>query len=107
MLFNRVVKEFLLESQIRNLTPKTIKGYRNTLEFFCHYLQTYHQISDLEDISVPIIKHFILWEDKNGKRPSYINGQIKVLRAFFKYCRQEEYDHVDMRKIPWKKKKKV
>lgn len=107
MLFNRVVKEFLLECQIRNFTSKTIKGYRNMLEFFGNYLQTYHQISDLEDVSVPVIKHFILWEDKNGKSPNYINGQIKVMRAFFKYCRQEEYDYVDMRKIPWKKEQKI
>lgn len=107
MLLNKVIKEFLLECEIRNYTPKTIKGYRNTLYFFSNYLKQYQEVEELEDVSVPMIKQFIMWEDKSSRKPSYINGQIKVLRAFFKYCKQEDYDYVDMKKISWQKENKI
>lgn len=107
MLLQKVIKEYLLECQIQNMTEKTLKGYRNTLQFFARYLQEYQEVDDLDDVSIPLIKQFIIWEDKRGKKATYINGQIKVLRSFFKYCRQEDYHFLDMKKVAWKKEEKT
>ena len=71
MLLQKVIKEYLLECQIRNMTEKTLKGYRNTLQFFARYLQEYQEVDDLDDVSIPLIKQFIIWEDKSGKKATF------------------------------------
>lgn len=107
MLFSKAIQEYLLECQLQNFTQKTIKGYRNNLEFFENYLKEYHQVTELDEITIPLMKQFIIWQDQKGRKATYINGQIKTLRAFFKFCQNEDYYHVDMKKIAWKKEQKT
>ena len=107
MLLEKVIKEYLLECQLQNFTEKTRKGYRNNLELFARYLQEYQQITELEEVTLSSVKEFVVWQDSKGRKPTYINGQMKTLRAFFTFCQNEGYDYVNMKKIAWKKEQKV
>ena len=45
------LKEFLLECQIKEYTRKTIKGYRNGLEFLINYLKEKHGLTEIEEVT--------------------------------------------------------
>lgn len=49
MILNGVLREFLYESQIKNYTPRTIKGYKNNLAKFFKYYESKLKIVELEE----------------------------------------------------------
>ena len=85
MLTNIALKEFLLDCEVRNFTPKTIKGYRNALELLVRYLATEQNVEQIEDIEPFHIKQFLRNLQKAGRKPSYLNGLHKAMRSWFKY----------------------
>ena len=56
MLFCDGIKDFLFECELRKYTWKTVKGYRNHLEFLCNYLESQHNITKLNRNSILIIR---------------------------------------------------
>ncbi|MGE7684683.1 hypothetical protein [Peribacillus simplex] len=56
-----------------------------------NFLETHHDISDVEDVSSLHIKKFIQYQKEIGNKPNYINTIIKSLRAFYSYLVNEEY----------------
>lgn len=108
MLLEDVLKEFLFETQIKNYTIKTQKGYRNGNKLFYNWLKNEYNITELEEINHLHIKQYISYMQKKGRKPTYINGIIKILRSFYKYCTDEEYIKQNpMKKIKWEKEGKV
>ena len=73
MLTNIALKEFLLDCEVRNFTPKTIKGYRNALELLVRYLATEQNVEQIEDIEPFHIKQFLRNLQKAGRKPSYLS----------------------------------
>ncbi len=101
------LKEFLLECDIRNYTPKTIKGYRNALEPFVRYLGA-EGITEIEDILPAHIKKFFYNLQKAGRKSSYINGLHKAMRSWFKYLEAEGYISKNpIQNIGWAKEEKL
>ncbi len=74
MQLSDAVKEFILECEVRNYTPKTIKGYRNAAKMLARYLETDCGITEIEDIKPPHIKKFMRSLQQAGRKPSYLNG---------------------------------
>ncbi|MDL2237043.1 tyrosine-type recombinase/integrase [Christensenellaceae bacterium OttesenSCG-928-K19] len=102
-----LLKEFLLECEIRKFSPKTLKGYRDSNLYLLNYLEAEHQITLAEDISHIHIKRFLTFLQKNGRKATYTNGLIKTFRSFFKYLKEEEYISINpMLKIKWGKQEK-
>lgn len=85
MLLEESLKEFLFECEIRKYTWKTIKGYRNGLEFLMNYLKKKQQLAKLEEIQTKHLKAFFMYQIKRGRKETYLNGLLKTFRAFFKY----------------------
>lgn len=88
MLLENIIEEFEIELQIRNYSPKTIKGYIFHSKQLANYLEQF-EIVDVEDIKTLHIKKFIRFIQIDHQA-SYINRLIKCLRAFFRYCMEEE-----------------
>ena len=101
-----IIKEFLYEKQLANHTKKTLSGYKYCLELFAKWLDTYQDIQELEDITPRDLKAYIHYHQKQGHKATYINGIIKVLRSFFKYCNGEEYCNVNYKKLEWARQDK-
>lgn len=79
------VEEFLYAKKIENQTERTLRGYKNALNLFANWLQKEWTIDELEKIRVVHLKQYVAYHLKMGHKATYVNGIIKILRAFFKY----------------------
>jgi integrase/recombinase XerD len=91
MLLDDSVKEFIFECQIRQYTWKTVKGYKNTLEYLATYLKEVHHLTDIEQVNEHHLKAFFAYQINKKCKETYLNGLIKVYRAFYKYLVEQEY----------------
>lgn len=108
MLMDDALKEFLFECQVRKYTWKTIKGYRNGLEFLINYLKQVHKLSQIEEISTRHLKAFFMYQTNRNRKETYMNGLLKTFRAFFKYLVGEEYlTSNPVLKVSWMKEPKT
>lgn len=104
MTLDECLKEFLFECGVRKYTWKTIKGYRNGLEFLVNYLKMEHGLEKIEDVNARHLKAFFAYQIKRNRKETYLNGLLKVYRAFFKYLIQEEYIQINpILKVSWMK----
>ena len=85
------LEEFKVECDLRRLSPRTTKGYYNNTALFLNFLRKHEDLEKLEEIRSPHIKKYVQYLLKKDLSPSYINGILKCLRAFFKYATEEEY----------------
>ena len=108
MLMDDALKEFLFECQVRKYTWKTIKGYRNGLEFLINYLKQEQKINQIEEISTRHLKAFFMYQTKRNRKETYLNGLLKTYRAFFKYLVNEEYLEINPAlKVSWMREPKT
>ncbi len=71
MLLEDVLKEFVFDCKLRKISERTIKSYQNNKR--------------------AVIKSYIKYLMDKQLTESYVNGMIKVMRAYFKYAYREEY----------------
>ncbi len=91
MQFSTAHQEFIFDCQLRKLTPKTIKGYTNTPKLLFNYIYTNFGVTDIEEVTAKQIKEYIKELLANGRKPTYTNGVLKILKSFFNYCSNEGY----------------
>lgn len=101
-----IIEEFLYAKKIENQTQRTLRGYKNTLNLFASWLEQKWSIDELEDISVSHLKQYVSYHLKVGHKGTYVNGIIKILRAFFKYTNGEDYTTIEYKKVAWVKEDK-
>lgn len=102
------IREFLLDCELRGLSPRTIKGLRNILNSFNNYIQNEYKIH-LNEVTSNNVKGYVIYYLNVLKRSElYINSIIKYLRMFYVYM--EENDYVDinpMKKVKFVKEPKT
>ena len=91
MKISTAAKEYLIEIEVRKFTPKTIRSYRNNLNLFLRFCEEETDATDVEDLSLAVVRQFSLYMSKRGRKGSYINGLLKVAKSFIQYCYEEEY----------------
>ena len=91
MHINTAVKEYLVEIEVRKFTKKTIRSYRNNLNIFLRYFQEEAQLTNIEVLSLAVVREFTLYLVEKGRKGSYINSLLKVVKAFTQYCYDEGY----------------
>ena len=103
-----IAKEFRLECQLRRLSERTIRGYYNNVLQFLNFVEKEVAIDQIEDIHTTHIKQYVQYLLGKKLTPSYANGIIKCLRAYFKFAYQEEYIRADpTQKVNWQREPKV
>jgi integrase/recombinase XerD len=108
LLLADVLKEFLFEIKIRNYTPRTQKGYKNNNALFHNWLNNEYSITELEEVTHLHVKQYITYLQKKGRKPTYINGILKTIRAFYEYCVAEGYCSKNIcKQVKWVKERKV
>lgn len=100
------VEEFLYAKKIENQTERTLRGYKNALNLFANWLQKEWTIDELEKIRVVHLKQYVAYHLKMGHKATYVNGIIKILRAFFKYTNGEDYTDIAYEKVAWVREEK-
>jgi site-specific recombinase XerD len=83
------LKLFEYHIRTKNLSPKTISVYGERLGYFYKYLQK-NKIP-FDSVSKADIQDYILYQKNRGLADISINGQIKVLKIFFKFLLEEDY----------------
>jgi len=89
LLLKDLLDEFVLELEIQNYSPNTIRTYKSKNLNFINYLENKFQITNLEDVKTVNIKTYIVGLKQSKRKATYINSVIKTLQAFFKYAKGE------------------
>lgn len=108
MLLNEALKEFIFDCEIRKISPRTLKSYRNNNLRFFNYIQKEFNIADLEEVSHNHIKQYFRFLIDKGLSETYANGILKCLSALIVYCKNEEYVTVNpCLKVSWQREPKT
>ncbi len=108
MKISAAAKEYLIEIEVRKFTPKTIRSYRNNLNLFLRFCEEEAGIAEIENVSLAVVRQFSRFMSEQGKKGSYINGLLKVAKAFIQYCYEEGYGGFNTRKnFKWCKQNKA
>lgn len=91
-------QEYLIEIEVRKYTPKTIKGYRNNLNLFLRFCEEELEITEIEEISLAVVKRFTQFMSEKGKKGTYINTLLKNIKSFIQYCYEEGYGGFNTKK---------
>ena len=59
MFIEDAIKEYIYEIQVRNYTPRTIKGYKNNILRFSQFIKNQCSIVELEDVAPLHIKQYL------------------------------------------------
>jgi integrase/recombinase XerD len=91
MFLEDVYKEFIYDLDIKNYSPRTIKGYKNNNKAFLNYLKNEFDIEEVEDITTNHIKSYLMNLKNKGLTELYINNIHKYMRSFFRFLVEEGY----------------
>lgn len=108
MFVKDLVKEFVFDCEIRKLSSRTTTTYRENITQLFNYVENEWGVTELENITSMQIKKFFQYLIAKRLSESYCNTILKSLRAFYKYCLQEEYILKNpCEKVPWQKQPKT
>lgn len=83
-------EEYLNKCSIKNLSPETIKLYRNQFNVFYRTLDDKDKL--IEDITIKDVERFILTERQNPNcNDITINSYLRGVRAFLYYAMEEDF----------------
>lgn len=103
-----ILDEFTFNCEVKNFSKRTIKSYRNNNALFHNFLVGEFKVTRLEDVKPIHIKKYFKFLLQKGCKPTYANGVLKTLRAFFRYCTEEEYIQENpCLKVSWQREGKV
>lgn len=91
LLLEELLEEFIYNLQIENYSVRTIKGYKNNNLRFFRYLDSKFEVTKLDDVSPRHIKSYISFLKGKLLSECYMNGILKNIRSFMKYCVDEGY----------------
>lgn len=108
MLIEVAAKEYLVDIEVRKFTQKTIRSYRNNLNLFLRYCKEVAGVEEMDDLTLAVVRRFSLYMTEKGRKGSYINGLLKVAKAFIQYCCEEGYGGFNTKKnFKWCKQEKA
>ena len=65
-------------------------------------------MTEIEDVSLAVVRQFSRFMSERGRKGRYINGLLKVAKAFIQYCYEEGYGGFNTRKnFKWCKQDKA
>lgn len=91
MKTSAAIREYLIEIEVRKYTPKTIRGYLNSLNLFLRFCEQETHIQEVEEINLAVVRQFSAFMSQKGRKGSYINGLLKASKSFIQYCYDEGY----------------
>lgn len=93
-----LVKEYLIEIEVRKYTPKTIRGYRNGLNLFLRFCKENLKLEEIEDVTSTAVRQFSKYLTGAGRKGTYVNGLLKTIKSFLQYCYEEGYGGFNTKK---------
>ena len=115
--FQTLIEKYFLQWLMaqRNVSPETVKSYRDTFRIFLKYLKSVHKIEPSEITINCLEAEYILGflnhlEKERGNQPKTINARLSAIGSFLRYLTFEipEYSGLLSRSlmIPYRKEEK-
>ncbi|MET3684325.1 integrase/recombinase XerD [Alkalibacillus flavidus] len=79
---------FMLQCDAKNLSPKTLKSYDQSLKLFLHYVHHEHEINEVDKIKTFHIRSYIKYLKERGKYNT-ITSNEKYLEKTYQDRRQD------------------
>lgn len=86
-----IQKEFLYDCEVRNLSKRTVNGYRLNMNRCFRYLEEEFGVSEIEEITGQQLKAFASYLHGLNLKETYINTILKSMNSFLIYCVKEGY----------------
>jgi site-specific recombinase XerD len=105
MELREAIKGYLLDGQVRGLTPRTLEWYRQKLQHFATVLEQEEGVVLLKKITPVHLRAFVLHmqqtkanennpvkptEENRTVSPLTVKGYVQVIKGFFTWCVEEE-----------------
>ena len=104
MLLESALQEYLYDCQLRKLSEKTVKGFKNNNQRLIRYLANQFSVFEVEDVKRIHIQGYVNYLSETGHKETYVNSMIKCFRGLFTYCEAEEYiKESPMKKVKFQK----
>lgn len=81
-------QEFLIDRQSRQLSPKTLLWYRQSLDTFIEFLQA-QRITFLSNVNLGELRRFILWLSEREHNPGGVRNIFGAVRALLLWYAEE------------------
>lgn len=98
MCLKNYLEEFVIDCKIRALSKYTVQTYERNCRLVLTYLEQYHNVTRLDQLTKAHLKSFNLRMIEKGLEASYINTINKGFKSFFNYLIQEGYTDVNIPK---------
>ena len=85
----RELDDFLLDCQMRNLSPRTIHSYGVYVSDFLKYAEGEHGITEIREVTPDIIKRWMVAQMDRGVAAITVAGRYTDLHSFFGYLQRE------------------
>lgn len=105
-----LLDEFIFNEKARGISAKTLKKHQKVLKIFFEFLEETENTIYLNKVTPTKIKKFMVYKHEDGCAESYINTHLRSIRAFFKYCSDEEYINYSENpclRVKWMRERKV
>lgn len=92
------LEEFVIEKEAHNLSPKTIKNYLQSVNYFIQF-HDFNNDTPLDEINP---SHFFKWINTmklEGVKPTSINHYLRDCRSFFYWCMDADRKYMEAFKI--------
>ena len=72
----------------RNLSPETVRAYRNDIEQLCKWAEAKVPL-ELADLEVQQVRQFLAHLNEKGYSKTTIVRKLAAIRSYFKYLKRE------------------
>ena len=93
MKTSAAIREYLIEIEVRKYTPKTIRGYRNSLNLFLRFCEQEAHIQDVEEINLAVVRQYSALMSQKGRKGSACCFEFKQREEHRRFCSAGICDH--------------
>ncbi len=91
MFLTELIREFLFDCKVRELSDLTVKNYEKQLQKFRHFVRENFQVIKFEELKPLHVKEYISSLQDRGCKPAYINDLLKAVKCLCSYAQREGY----------------
>ncbi len=91
MFLTELIREFLFDCKVRELSDLTVKNYEKQLQKFRHFVRENFQVIQFEELKPIHVKEYISSLQDRGCKPAYINDLLKAVKCLCAYAQREGY----------------
>ena len=91
MFLTELIREFLFDCKIRELSELSVHNYEKQLHKFRHFVKEKFGIVKFEELKPIHVKEYISYLQDKGCKPSYINDLLKSVKCMSSYAFKEGY----------------